>query len=232
MKKKRKVLNKEERDVLAIGGIHPPKNVQLSNAEIGQLLNYSVNRVKTIIHQACIKLKAHNRNEAIHVAIIQGEININDLLSLDEIAERFMALSPDMFRRIAHLERQGLEPACHPSKRDIIPNRDDETLLTKAERDVVILAGLGLSNKEIADKLYISPSAARIFLYRAGTKLGATRRAEAVVLAIKKGEITALDIYTADELYHILARLGPDTLDKVADIVEQKTKGLAVAANI
>jgi len=65
--------------------------------------------VKTIIHQACVKLQAHNRNEAVLLALIRGEISLDEPYSLDELAERFSSLDPDMLRRIAYLVRQGLE---------------------------------------------------------------------------------------------------------------------------
>ena len=58
MKRKSTVLTKEERDVLIAAAIHP--NVKyLSNKEIAQHLGISVSRVKTLIHQACLKLGAH-----------------------------------------------------------------------------------------------------------------------------------------------------------------------------
>jgi DNA-binding CsgD family transcriptional regulator len=50
--------------------------------------------------------------------------------------------------------------------------------LTRREREVVELAAKGLSNKEIADRLFVSLRTAEGHLYRAFTKLGVDDRAE------------------------------------------------------
>ena len=121
MRTKSTVLTKEERDVLILGTIHP-RGKHLSNSEISQRLGISVSRVKTLIHQACVKLEAHNRIEAIFFAMRQGEISINEVYSLDEIADILSSLSPDMLRRIAHLVRQELEHGHLPGNDEqIIP---------------------------------------------------------------------------------------------------------------
>jgi len=96
------VLTREEREILILGAIHPGGK-HLSNSEIGQRLGISVSRVKTLIHQACVKLESHNRIEAIFFAMRRGEISLNEVYSLDELAEILSSLSPDMLRRIAHL---------------------------------------------------------------------------------------------------------------------------------
>lgn len=50
--------------------------------------------------------------------------------------------------------------------------------LTRREREVVELAARGLSNRDIADRLYVSLRTAEGHLYRAMTKLGVTERSE------------------------------------------------------
>ena len=152
MKTKSTVLTREERDILILGTINP-RGEHLSNIEIGQRLGISVGRVKTLIHQACVKLEAHNRIEAIFFAMRRGEISLNEVYSLDELAEILSSLSPDMLRRIAHLVRQELEHGHLPGKDEqiICTDRRQDTTLTKRERDVLILAGRGLTNIEIAD---------------------------------------------------------------------------------
>jgi len=223
MKTKSTVLTTEERDILILGTIHP-RGKHLSNSEIGQRLGISVSRVKNLIHQACVKLEAHNRIEAIFFAMKQGEIDINEVYSLDEIAEILSSLSPDMLRRIAHLVRQELEGGHLPGKDEqiITTDRRQDTILTKRERDVLILAGRGLTNKEIADKLYISISAVRTFLNRACTKLGARRRADAVVLALKQREISVGEITSLNEVVQGLAPLGADSVEKMAQLLNQE----------
>ena len=223
MKTKSTVLTKEERDILILGTIHP-RGKHLSNSEIGQRLGISVSRVKNLIHHACVKLEAHNRIEAIFFAMKRGEISLNEVYSLDEIAEILSSLSPDMLRRIAYLVRQELEYGHLPEKDEqIIPtDRRQDTTLTKRERDVLILAGRGLTNMEIADRLYISISAVRTFLNRACTKLGARKRADAVVLALKQREISVGEITSLNEVVQGLAPLGAESVEKMAQLRNQK----------
>jgi DNA-binding NarL/FixJ family response regulator len=59
--------------------------------------------------------------------------------------------------------------------------------LTPREREVVMLVALGLSNEEIARKIYISPSTAKTHAARAMTKVGARDRAQLVVFAYQAG---------------------------------------------
>jgi DNA-binding NarL/FixJ family response regulator len=59
--------------------------------------------------------------------------------------------------------------------------------LTEREREVMALVASGLSNDEIADRLYMSPNTARTHTGRAMTKLGARDRAQLVVLAYEAG---------------------------------------------
>jgi DNA-binding NarL/FixJ family response regulator len=59
--------------------------------------------------------------------------------------------------------------------------------LTQREREVVALVAEGLSNDEIAGKLYMSQSTAKTHATRAMAKLGARDRAQLVVLAFQAG---------------------------------------------
>jgi DNA-binding CsgD family transcriptional regulator len=223
MKTKSTVLTREERDILILGTINP-RGEHLSNIEIGQRLGISVGRVKTLIHQACVKLEAHNRIEAIFFAMRRGEISLNEVYSLDELAEILSSLSPDMLRRIAHLVRQELEHGHLLGKDEqiICTDRRQDTTLTKRERDVLILAGRGLTNIEIADRLYISISAVRTFLNRACTKLGARKRSDAVVSALKQREISVGEILSLNEVVQGLAPLGAESVEKMAQLLNQK----------
>ena len=60
-------------------------------------------------------------------------------------------------------------------------------LLTEREREVVVLVAQGLSNDEIAERLFVSPLTAKTHLNRAMTKLGARDRAQVVVIAYQSG---------------------------------------------
>jgi DNA-binding NarL/FixJ family response regulator len=59
--------------------------------------------------------------------------------------------------------------------------------LTAREREVVTLIAGGLSNDEIAARLYLSVSTAKTHATRAMTKLGARDRAQLVVIAYESG---------------------------------------------
>jgi DNA-binding NarL/FixJ family response regulator len=60
-------------------------------------------------------------------------------------------------------------------------------VLTQREREVLALVGQGLSNREIATRLVLSPATARTHVSRAMGKLGARDRAQLVVVAYQTG---------------------------------------------
>ena len=229
MKTRSSVLTKEERDILILATKHPGDR-HLSNSEIAQRLGISVNRVKTLTHQVCVKLGADSRNEAILLAMKRGELRVDEFLSLDQLAEYYSSLEPDTLRSIAHLVRQEQEDEQLPAKDEqiILTHRRQDGILTNRERDVLILVAHGLTNKEIADFLCMSPSAVRTFLNRAFAKLGARKRADAVVLALKNGEISIGDIFSLDEVLQSLAPLGAEAIEKIAEVLEEKQAKKAV----
>jgi DNA-binding NarL/FixJ family response regulator len=61
------------------------------------------------------------------------------------------------------------------------------SLLTDREREIVGLVGEGLSNSEIAARLFISPATAKTHVSRAMQKLDARDRAQVVVFAYESG---------------------------------------------
>jgi DNA-binding NarL/FixJ family response regulator len=63
--------------------------------------------------------------------------------------------------------------------------------LTDREREVVTLVGHGLSNDEIARRLYLSPLTVKTHVSRAMTKLRARDRAQVVVAAYESGLVRA-----------------------------------------
>ncbi len=69
------------------------------------------------------------------------------------------------------------------------PAIDEETIqhLTAREREVVGLVGQGLSNDEIAERLYVSPLTSKTHVSRSMTKLHARDRAQLVVIALRTG---------------------------------------------
>src|SRR5690606_9388979 len=59
--------------------------------------------------------------------------------------------------------------------------------LTDREREVLALAGRGLSNVEIGQKLFLSPATVKTHVNRAMAKLDARDRAQLVVVAYETG---------------------------------------------
>jgi len=84
-----RMLTNRERDVLALAGRG------LTNQDIGEKLGISSRTVKCILHHACLKLRAHNRTQALLMAISKGCISIKEVLSLDELVELFASLGPE-----------------------------------------------------------------------------------------------------------------------------------------
>jgi ATP/maltotriose-dependent transcriptional regulator MalT len=178
--------------------------------------------VKAVMHQSSVKLGAHSRNEAVYAAMKLGEINLNELLSLEELAEILSSLDPGVLRTIVDLVRQNLVKKAPPQDGEAI--RTDARrrgVLTNRERDVLILASHGFTNLEIAERLCMSTSAVRTFLNRAFNKLGVCRRADAVELALKRKEISVGEISTLDELTYFLATLGAESIEKMAQIIDR-----------
>ena len=61
--------------------------------------------------------------------------------------------------------------------------------LTPREREVLTLVALGLSNEQISQRLYISPTTAKTHVNRTMMKLGARDRAQLVIIAYETGVV-------------------------------------------
>jgi DNA-binding NarL/FixJ family response regulator len=95
------------------------------------------------------------------------------------VADGESLLSPSVTRKVVdHFTRQpGWNSRTHP--------RLDT--LTDREREVVGLVAAGLTNDEIAGRLFVSPATVRTHVGRAMTKLAARDRAQLVVFAYQSG---------------------------------------------
>ena len=91
-------------------------------------------------------------------------------------------LSPSVTRRlIAEYSEKLATPPLDPGPLEVLTDR---------EREVMAQVGEGLSNLEIAERLYMSPATAKTHVSRAMTKLGARDRAQLVVLAYETGLVS------------------------------------------
>jgi DNA-binding NarL/FixJ family response regulator len=99
------------------------------------------------------------------------------LAAIRVVASGDALLAPGLTRKlIAEFARQ---PA--------LSSAADLTEITEREREVLTLIGLGLSNDEIAGKLYVSMSTAKTHIGRLLLKLGARDRAQLVIAAYEAG---------------------------------------------
>jgi len=94
------------------------------------------------------------------------------------VAQGDSLISPSMTRRlVAEFATRAKEP--HPAA--------ELDAITQREREVMTLVADGLTNDEIARKLYMSPATVRTHVSHAMTKLGVRDRAQLVVLAYETG---------------------------------------------
>ena len=87
-------------------------------------------------------------------------------------------LSPGVTKRLLERVAIGLKPAPQTSALDSLTDR---------EREVLALVGLGLTNTEIGERLYLSPLTAKTHVSRIMSKLGARDRVHLVVVAYETG---------------------------------------------
>jgi len=99
------------------------------------------------------------------------------------VAEGDALLAPSVTRRL-------IAEFAAARRRAGPPARIDLAALTEREREVMALAGAGLSNEEIAERLVVSPATARTHVSRAMVKLGARDRAQLVVFAYESGLVS------------------------------------------
>lgn len=88
-------------------------------------------------------------------------------------------LSPTVTRRV--IREFAVRPAAKP------PRHQSLAALTDRERQIVALVAEGLSNDEIASRLFVSPATVRTHVGRAMMKLDARDRAQLVVFAYQSG---------------------------------------------
>jgi DNA-binding NarL/FixJ family response regulator len=104
------------------------------------------------------------------------------LQAIRVVARGDALLSPSVTRRLI------TDLASRPER----PPVNDRILdgLTGREREVMVLVAGGLSNDEIAARLFLSPLTAKTHVSRVMTKLNARDRAQLVVMAYESGLVT------------------------------------------
>jgi DNA-binding NarL/FixJ family response regulator len=100
------------------------------------------------------------------------------LRGIRAVAEGDALLSPGVTRRL-------IAEFAGRSRAPVAPHQLEA--LTDREREVMALVGAGLSNEEIAVRLFVSPATAKTHVSRAMVKLGARDRAQLVVFAYEAG---------------------------------------------
>jgi DNA-binding NarL/FixJ family response regulator len=79
--------------------------------------------------------------------------------------------------------RQGLARTPRTSEKGV----DALAPLSERERDVLHLVAEGLTNVEVAERLFLSPRTVHAHLYRIYNKLGVSTRAAATRIALEQG---------------------------------------------
>jgi DNA-binding NarL/FixJ family response regulator len=89
-------------------------------------------------------------------------------------------LAPEVTRRLIETYLARPDPAAAPWAAE----------LTDREREVLVLIATGLSNDQIAERLFLSPATVKTHVNRVFAKTGVRDRAQAVVAAYESGLVT------------------------------------------
>jgi len=97
------LLTQREREVLALVARG------LTNQEIAEELFTSTSTVKLCLHQACIKLGARNRAQAVIKALRQGALHSEDVYSLNELVDLLVSWGPEAIETVARLLKEKMQ---------------------------------------------------------------------------------------------------------------------------
>ena len=137
---------------------------------------------------ACLMLTSFDDEEALLDAIMAGaagyvlkQIKGSDLVAaVRTVATGQSMLDPATTARLMHSLRDP-EPAGPPEDQRL-------AVLTERERDALELIGEGLTNRRIAERLYLSEKTVKNHISRLLGKLGVERRVQAAVIAAQVRE--------------------------------------------
>ncbi|GHG53040.1 response regulator [Streptomyces griseocarneus] len=140
---------------------------------------------------ACLMLTSFDDDDALLDAIMAGaagyvlkQIKGSDLVAaIRTVAAGQSMLDPETTTRLMNSLRGGGEPE------EDAPGPEDERLavLSPREHDVLALIGEGLTNRQIAQRLFLSEKTVKNHISRMLAKLGVERRIQAAVLATHAG---------------------------------------------
>lgn len=111
-----------------------------------------------------------------------------DLLSaIRSVAAGDAVIAPSATRRLLH----HLASARTVTSRQ--PSEEDATVaqLTAREREILVAIGQGLTNGEIAQRMFLAESTVKSHVGRIFTKIGARDRVQAVIIAFRAGLVEA-----------------------------------------
>ena len=139
---------------------------------------------------ACLMLTSFADDEALFNAIMAGaagyvlkQVRSADLVgSVRKVAAGQSLLDPELTRRVMERLRAAAEPK-------------DEGVehLSSQERRILDLIAEGMTNRQIADALYLSEKTVKNYVSNLLAKLGMHRRTEAAVFAVKRRQGGAAD---------------------------------------
>jgi DNA-binding NarL/FixJ family response regulator len=217
MRRKSSLITEDERAVLLLVARG------MTNQDIADYLGIPLSRVKTLLYGACNKMNARNRIEAVFFAMRRRAIGVNEIFSMDELAELTASLGPDRVEALAELLRKKIEEERIKPLAAKMPVSGDHVDLTEGEKGVLVLVARGLTNQEIAERLSTSASTVKLLLHQACAKLKVTNRAQAFIMALRLGAIQVNEVFTVDELVELLGAVGPDSLERMAELMRRET---------
>ncbi|MFF0905526.1 UNVERIFIED_CONTAM: response regulator transcription factor [Kocuria sp. CPCC 205316] len=142
---------------------------------------------------AVLMLTTFDEDAAVHAALRAGASGFILKSSAPKVladAVRSLArgggwLDPDVTRRLL------TEFSRHPDPS--VPPPEQLQQLTRREREVLVAVAHGLTNTEIARRLFLSEATVKTHVHRIFLKLGVSERAQAVTAAFKSGLVKPTD---------------------------------------
>lgn len=110
----------------------------LTNQDIADELGISSRTVKCILHLACVKLRAHNRAQALFIALRHGYLGIQEILSLDELVDIYTSLQPEVVNAISQRLKAKLGQRFHPNDTKYVTGHAESRLIKTATKNSLL----------------------------------------------------------------------------------------------